>query len=156
MLGKTSEKSIEVDDETAKFLAKSEKLQKFKKAQFDKHQVLIEEELTSPCKFWIVCEQSKISSVENDLMDLIKEKKIEISKFTTTDPMKIRFLKEHCWDKIKEKETSCEVEGVVVSKIESYSLEIKGTNAGRKEVITFLETLAEKVELKVNARILSV
>ncbi|XP_028405587.1 uncharacterized protein LOC114528176 isoform X2 [Dendronephthya gigantea] len=132
VLEKTTEKSIKVDDETAKFLRKSEKLQKFKKEQFDKHQVLIEQEVTCPWKFWIVCEQSKISNVENDLMILIKEKKIGISKFTPTDPMKIRFFEEHCWDKIKEKECNCKVEGIVIRKIESASLEVKGTDAGRK------------------------
>ncbi len=46
VLSKTSEKYKKVDEETATFLAKSNKLQEFTKEQFDKHQVLINQELT--------------------------------------------------------------------------------------------------------------
>jgi hypothetical protein len=67
------------------------------------------------------------------------------------DPMKVRFLREHCWDRIrgKENQKSCKAEGVAVLEIDSGSLEVKGTKAGRKEMIIFLEKLAANVYSKV-------
>jgi hypothetical protein len=146
---KTSQQRIRVDEETASFLVKSNKLQEFKKEQFNKHHVLIDPELVDPCNIWIVCEKSKMNNVEQELTRLINEKKITSSTFKPMDPMKVRLLKEHCWSRIKEKEKSCKAEGVTVLEIDSCSLEVKGTQAGRKEMITFLETLAENVYFKV-------
>ena len=149
VLVKASEKFKQVDEETASFLTKSDKLQEFMKEQFDKHQVLIGQKLTDPCDIWIVCEDSKMSNAEHELTNITDELKIESSTFKPIDPMKVRFLKEHCWDKIKEKEHSRKAEGVVVIDGGSDSLEIKGTKAGIKELLTFLEDLAGKVNSKV-------
>ena len=149
MLAKTSEKCITVDEETASFLAKANKLQEFKEDQFDNHQVLIDTELTNPCNIWIVCEKSKMNNAEEELTSLTDAKKIASSTFRPIDPMKVRFLKEHCWGKIKEKERSCRAEGVLVTAGDNNSLEVKGTQEGRKEMITFLQNLAEKVNFKV-------
>ncbi len=141
---KTSEICITVDADTASFLAKANKLQEFKKDQFDNHQVLIDPEITNPCNIWIVCEKSKMSNAEKELTSLTDAKKIATSTFRPMDPMKVRFLKEHCWAKIKEKERSCRAERVVVVANCNNSLEVKGTQDGRKEIITFLQNLAEK------------
>jgi hypothetical protein len=149
VLAKASEKCKQVDEETASFLTKSDKLQGFMKEQFDKHQVLIDQKLTDPCNIWIVCEDSKMNNAEQELTSLTDQMKIASSKFKLTDPVKVRFLKEHCCDKIKEKEDSCRSEGVVVVDGGSNTLEVKGTQAGMKEMITFLEDLAGKVNSKV-------
>ena len=146
---KTSEKCIRVDEETASFLTKSNKLQEFKKEQVDQHQVLIDQELTDPCNIWIVCEKSEMDNAEKELTNLTDEKKIGSSKFRPMDPMKVRFLRDHCWGKIKEKEKSCKAEGIAVQEIDSDSLEVKGTQAGRKDMIFFLEKLAGNVNFKV-------
>ncbi|CAB4021318.1 poly [ADP-ribose] polymerase 14-like, partial [Paramuricea clavata] len=145
---KTSEKSIRVDEETACFLAKSNKLQEFKREQFDQHLVLIDQELTDPCNIWIVCEKSKMDNAEQELANLTNEKKIGSSIFRPMDPMTVRFLRDHCWGKIKEKERSCKAEGITVLEIDSCSLEVKGTQAGRKDMIVFLEKLAGNVNFK--------
>ena len=148
-MAKTSEKCKTVDAETASFLTKSNKLQEVQKEQFDKHQVLIDHELTDPCNIWIVCEESKMKKAENELDSLTDEKKIVSGIFKPTDRMKVRFIKEHHYDKIKEKEKSWKDEGVAVLDVDSDSLEIKGTRAGRKEMINFLQKLADNVDFKV-------
>jgi activator of 2-hydroxyglutaryl-CoA dehydratase len=147
---KTSEKLVRVDEETASLLAKSDKLQKFKKEQFEQHQVLIDSELMDPCNILIVCEESKMDNAEQELTRLTDEMKIASCTFIPMDSMKFRFLKEHCWSRIKEKEGSCKAEGVAVLQIDSGSLEVKGTQAGRKEMITFLSDLAEQIDCKVS------
>ena len=147
---KTSEKCITVDEETAKFLTTSNKVQEFKKEQFDKHQVLINPELADPRNIWIVCETSKISNAEKDLRSLTDEKAIGTSTFKPMDAMKIRFLREHRWGMIKEKEKSYKAEGVTVSKNDDdHFFEIKGTKAGRANMIMYLEGLAGIVNFKV-------
>ena len=146
---KTTEQCVKVDKETAKVLVKSEKLQKFQKEKFEKEQVLVDQELINPCNIWIVCENSKMGNVEQELTSLIDEKKILIQTFKPVDRMKVRFLKEHCYPDIKAKERSLEKEGVVVTKTGSDSLEVTGTPAGRKEMILFLEKLAGNIDFKV-------
>ena len=146
---KTSETCIKVDKETATFLSKSEKLQKFKKEQFDKNQVMIDLEHADTANIWIVCEKSKIDDAEQELASFIDKNKITSYKFSTIDPMKVRFLREHCWDKIKEKEENCKAEGVVVCEINAESFEVKGTKAGRSEMEIFLAIQAGKVDYKV-------
>ena len=94
---KTSQKSITVDEETATFLSKSNKIQEFKKEQFDKGQVLINPELANPHNIWIVCEKSKIDKAEQELTNLIVENKISSCTFRAVDPTKVRFLREQCW-----------------------------------------------------------
>ena len=91
-----------------------------------------------------------MNNAEKELTSLTDAKKITSSTFRPLDPMKVRFLKEHCWDKIKEKECSRKAEGVVVVANGNNSLEVKGTQKGRKEMITFLQNLAEKVNFKVS------
>ena len=146
---KTSQKCITVDEETATFLSKSNKLQGFKKEQFDKRQVLINPELPNPLNIWIVCEKPKIDHAEQELTSLTIGNKISSCTFRAVDPTKVRFLREHCWDKIKGKEKSCNAEGVVVLDIDAYALEIKGTNAGRNEMMNFLQELTKSVDFKV-------
>jgi hypothetical protein len=63
--------------------------------------------------------------------------------------MKVRFLRDHCWGEIKEKERSCNAEGIDVQEIVSDSLEVKGTQTGRKDMIIFLAKLAGNVKFKV-------
>ncbi len=75
--------------------------------------------------------------------------KIASSTFRPTDPIKVRFLKEHCLDKIKAKEKSLKAEGVAVVDTGNDSLDVKGTKTGRKEMTTFLEKLAKDVMSKV-------
>jgi hypothetical protein len=131
-------------------LKKSEKLHEFKKKQFEKNQVMIYPELAEPCNIWIVCEKSKMDKAEEELTGLADEKKIISRKFKFVDPMKVRFLKQHCWGKIKEKEHRCKAEGVVVADSGySDSLEVKGTKAGREEMISFLTNLGRNVDFKV-------
>ena len=144
-----SVKCINVDQETATFLSKSTKLQQFKKEQFEKHQVVIDLKLTDPRNIWIVCEKSKIDNAEQELTSLIEKNKITSRKFNPIDPMKVCFLKEHFWDKIKEKEKSCMAEGVVIQEVNA-DLEIKGTEAGKSDMIFFLLDLVLKVYCKVS------
>ena len=110
---------------------------------------MIDLDLADPRNIWIVCENSKIYNGEQELTSLIDEKKIISCTFKPTDPMKLRFLREHCWGKIKEKEKSCKAEGVLVLDIDANSLEVKGTKAGRNEMRIFLEKLAGNVDFKV-------
>ena len=132
-------------------MTKSNKLQEFKKEQFDKHQIFIEPELTDPRNIWIVCEKSKISNAEKELTSLTDEKTIGSSTFKPMDAMKVRFLREQRWGVIKEKEKSYKGEGVTVSKdIDANSFEIKGTKAGRANMIMYLEGLAGNVNRKVS------
>ena len=139
-----------MDENIASFLLKSEKLQNIKKEQFEKHQVLICPELTDSRSIWIVCEKSKISNVEQELASFIDERSIGSSILKPIDTMKVRFLKEHCWDKIKEKERSYKDEGVVVCKDDgANTLEVKGTKKGRTDMTMFLEGLAFNVDCKV-------
>ena len=139
-----------MEKETACFLSKSENLQEFKNEQLEKHQVLIDQELTDPCNIWIVCEKSKMNNAEQELASLTDERTIGSSIFKPIDTMKVRFLSEHCWDKIKEKERSYKDEGVVVSKDDdANTLEVKGTKKGRSDMIIFLEGLATNVDCKV-------
>ena len=147
---KTSEKCIIVDEETAKFLATSNKVQEFKKEQFDKHEVLINPELADPRNIWIVCEKSQMSNAEKELTSLTDEKTIGSSTFKPMDAMKVRFLREHRWGMIKDKEKSHKTEGVTVNKDDdANSFEIKGTKAGRANMIMYLEGLAGNVNCKV-------
>ena len=143
---KTSQKCITVDEETATFLSKSNKLQKLKKKQFDKHHVLIDPELADLRNIWIVCEKYKINDAERELTSLT----IGSSTFRPLDAMKVRFLKKYRWGVIKKKEKSYKAEGVTVSKdIDVNSFEIKGTKDGRSNMIMFLEELARNVSFKV-------
>ena len=90
-----------------------------------------------------------MKDAEQELTSLTDEKKITISSFKPMDPMKVRFLKQHCWSKIKEKEQSCKADGVVVVDSGNSSFEVKGTQEGRKAMIFYLEDLARKVNSKV-------
>jgi hypothetical protein len=110
---------------------------------------MIYPELAEPCNIWIVCEKSKMDKAEEELTGLADEKKIMSKKLKFMDPMKVRFLKQHCWDKIKEKEHRCKAEGVVVVDSGNDSLEVKGTKAGREEMISFLTNLCTNVVFKV-------
>ena len=143
---KTSQKCITVREETATFLSKSNRLQKFKKEQFDKHQVLIDPELADPCNIWIVCEKSRISDAERELTSLT----VGSSTFRPLDAMKVRFLKKYRWGVIKEKEKSYKAEGVTVSEdTDANSFEVKGSMDGRFYMIMFLKELAGNVNFKV-------
>ena len=113
--------------------------------------MLIDQELTDPCKIWIVCENSQMTKAEQELTTLTDEKKISSQTFKPMDRMKVRFLKEHCFPEIKAKERSLEKEGVVVTKTDSDSLQVTGTPAGRKEMIIFLEKQAGNIDFKVCA-----
>ena len=147
VFAKTSEKCKKVDEEKSSVLAKSDKLQEFKKEQFDKHQVLIDPELTDPSNIWIVCEESKMNNAEQDLTNFIDKMKIESYTFQPIDPMKVRFLKKHCWDIIK---NSCKAKGVIVAVDGEDSLIIKGIQlAGIETMKAFLENLAGNVNSKV-------
>jgi hypothetical protein len=90
-----------------------------------------------------------MDNAEQELTNLTDKRKIGSSKFRPMDPMKVRFLRDHCWGKIKEKEKSCKAEGITVQEIDSGSLEVKGTQAGRKEMVFFLERLAGNIHFKV-------
>ncbi|XP_028411310.1 uncharacterized protein LOC114533885 isoform X2 [Dendronephthya gigantea] len=145
---KTTEKCVKVDEETAKVLAKSGKLQELKNEKFEKQEVLIDQELNNPCNIWIVCENSKMTNAEQELTSLTDEKKISSQTFKPMDRMKVRFLDEHCLSEIKQEERSLEKEGVVVKKTDSDSLEVTGTPAGRKQMILFLEKQAGNIDCK--------
>ena len=143
---KTSQKCTTVREETATFLSKSNKLQKLKKTQFDKHYVLIDPELADLRNIWIVCEKSKISDAERELASLT----IGSSTFRPLDAMKVRFLKKYRWSVIKEKEKSYKVESVTVSKdTDANSFEVKGSIDGRVNMIMFLKELVGNVNFKV-------
>ena len=112
---------------------------------------MIDPELADPRNIWIVCEKSKISNAEQELIGLTHEKMIGSSAFRPMDAMKGRFLREHRWGTIKEKEKSYKGEGVTVSKDDvAHSFEIKGTKAGRANMIMYLEGLAGNVNCKVS------
>lgn len=147
---KISEKCIKVDDETVTFLLKSEKLQNFRKEQFEKHHVLIDFEIADPQNIWIVGEKSKVNNAEQELTTLINETKITTYEFSTIDQIKLHFLREHCWDKIKEKEKCFAKEGVIVREINDKLFEVKGTKAGRDDMEIFLAILASKIEYEVS------
>ena len=110
---------------------------------------MIDLEHADTANIWIVCEKFKIDNAEQELTSFIDKNKITSNNFSTIDPMKVRFLREHCWDKIKEKEESCKAEGVVVREINAESFEVKGTKAGRSEMETFLAIQAGKIDYKV-------
>ena len=139
-----------MDENTASFLSKSEELQNIKKEQFEKHQVLICPELTDSRSIWIVCEKSKIIDVKQELTSFIDEISIGSSTLKPMDTMKVRFLMQHRWDKIKEKEISYKAESVTVCKDDAANtLEVKGTKKGRTDMTMFLEGLALDVDCKV-------
>ena len=110
---------------------------------------MIDLDLADPRNILIVCENSKIDNTEQELTSLIDENKITNCKFNPIDPMKICFLRQHFWDEIKEKEKSCMAEGVVIQEVNA-DLEIKGTKAGRYDMIIFLTKLTAKVDCKVS------
>ena len=114
-----------MDEETASFLSKSNKLQKFKKEQLDRNQVMIK--LINPRNIRIVCEKSKMYNAVQELTNLIDKNKISSCIFESLDPMEVCFLGEQA--KIREKEKSFKAEGVVVLNIDANYLEIKGTEA---------------------------
>ena len=145
---KTKGKCFKVDKETERFLSTSTKLRQFKKEQFDKHQVYIEQELADRCSIWIVCEKSKMSNAEKQLKSLTDKNRITSYTFALTDLMKLRFLREYRWSKIQEKETRFKVEGVVVLDIAG-SFVVKGTEAGINEMMIFLNKLAGNIVCKV-------
>ena len=136
-----SEKCGNIDNETASFLLKSAKVKEFKKEQLDQHQVLIS---IDSCKIWIVCEESKMTSAEKELTSFLNKNKMGSSTFGPIDQRKFRFLKEHCWNKVIKKVQRCKAEGVVV-KNDIDSIEIKGTQTGRTDMITFLEMQTQNV-----------
>lgn len=152
---KTSEKCIPVNEKTGSFLAKSDKLQKLQKEQFEKHQVLIYQEITEPRNIWIVSEESKINNAEQELIRLTDENNITSASFNHKDAIKFRFLCEHCWDTIKEKERRCEAEGVTVLDFDANLFTVEGTQVGRAHMIKFLQGLVEKVDFKVYIRFCS-
>ena len=94
--------------------------------------------------------QSNICNADQELTSLSNEKMIGSSTFRPIDAMKGRFLREHCWGKIKEKEKSYKAEGVVILDINASSFEIKGTKASRADMIMYLEGLAGNVNCKVS------
>lgn len=144
---KTSEKCVEVDEKTAKVLAKSEKLQEFKNEMCSK-QVLID--LTDPCNIWMVCERFRISDVERELRSVTNEKRISREIFRLKDPMKVRFLREHCFEtQIIKNEKRLEKEGVAVTKTGSNTIEVSGTPVGRKQMIELLNYLSGKIDFRV-------
>ena len=149
VFAKTSEKLKKVDVDTADFLAKSEKLKRFKKEQFDNNQVFVNQELANPRKIYIVCEESKMNNAEQDLKILTEEMKIRNRTYEPPDLMKLRFLKGHCWNRITEKEKSLKAEAVAVICYHDNSLQVKGTRKGREEMITFLDDLVKTVTSKV-------
>jgi hypothetical protein len=112
---------------------------------------LIDPELTDLRKIWIVCEKSKMNNAEQELIRLTDETMIARCKMRPMDPLEVRFLREHCWGRIKAKENqkSCKANGVAVLKIDSGLLEVKGTQAGREEMIMFLLKLAGQLDCKV-------
>ena len=147
---KVLEKCITVDEETASFLSKSNKLQEFKNEQLEKHQVWIYPEPTDPRNMWIFCKKSKVNNAKQELISFINENTIGSSTFKPMDGMKVRFLKEQRWDKIKEKERSYKDECVTVCEDDAgNTLEVKGTKKGRTDMIMFLEGLAANVYCKV-------
>ncbi|XP_028391015.1 protein mono-ADP-ribosyltransferase PARP14-like [Dendronephthya gigantea] len=144
---KTSETCVEVDEKTAEILTKSGKLQRFTE-EMSRKQVLIDS--TDPCNIWIVCERSRISNVERELGSLTDEKKISSEIFKLRDPMKYRFLKEHCFDnQIKKHEKRLEKEGVSVNKTRFNTIEVIGTPLGRKQMMELLSYLAKSIESRV-------
>ena len=120
--------------------SKSENLQEFKNEQLQIPDLILIREIIEP-----------LMSNSNQVLErLIDERAIESSTFKPMDTMKVRFLSQHCWDKIKEKERSYKGEGVVVSKADdANSLEVKGTKKGRSDMIMVLGELAGKVDTMV-------
>lgn len=150
MYAKTSEKCKTIDKETANYLKNSGKLEELKKELFEKHQFFLDSEGTDPCNIWIVCDKSKMDNANKELTDFLDENTISSSTFKPTDPIKFRFLNEHCRKKVAKEERTdrCKVEGVSVN-VSAHSFEVKGTQKGRKDMICFLENLSGKVDCKV-------
>ena len=146
---KTSEKHIQVDEETASYLESLGKIRKFEEQQFDKHQILIETEHNNPCNIWIVCERSKINNATQELTSFIDKNKIASSIFETVDPMKVRFLKDHCRELIEMKANAFQSEVVTVFDQVSNWLEVIGTLADRKQMLFYLGKCAARVVDKV-------
>ncbi|XP_046856440.1 uncharacterized protein LOC124449537 isoform X2 [Xenia sp. Carnegie-2017] len=146
---KTSEKLVKIDEETGKFLAKSDHLLTFTKDQLNKNKVLICTELANPDNIWIICEESKMKDAEQDLRNLIAEKKIEDGVFKPVISAKVRFLQEHRWDKIMSKMQELKNEGVDVEKTaDENSLRVKGTPKGKKKMIEYLDKKAGGINSK--------
>ncbi|XP_046856560.1 uncharacterized protein LOC124449656 [Xenia sp. Carnegie-2017] len=146
---KTSEKLVKIDEETGKFLAESDHLSTFIKEQLNKNKVFICTELVNPDSIWIICEESKMNDAEQDLRNLIAGKKIGNVAFKPEISAKVRFLQEHCWDKIMNKKQKLKNEGVDVEKTaDAKSLRVKGTPKGKKKMIEFLDKKAERINSK--------
>ena len=124
-----------------------QRLQEFKREQFEKHQVLIDI-VNNPCTIWMTGEMPKMNRAVREVASLIDKMRIQ-SCGVRIDPLKMCFLRAHMWSTITEKAISCNAEGVDVNDIGSGYLEITGTQAGRNDMITFLEELSENVEHKV-------
>ena len=111
---------------------------------------MIDPELTDPRNICIVCEKSKINNAEHELANLIDKNKISSCTFEPMDSTELRFLREHCWGKIKQKEKSYKAEGVVVIMDNDVnSLKVKGTKRGRSEMMIFLKEMTENIHFKV-------
>ena len=104
---------------------------------------------------WIVSEESKINKAEQELRSLTDENKINDVSYRFNDPMKFRFLCDHCWDAIKEKERSCRAEGVTVLDFDDNAFTVEGTDLGRDHMIEFLNELTRKVGFEVYIRFCS-
>ena len=91
-----------------------------------------------------------MENANKELTDFLDENTISSSTFKPADPIKFRFLKEHCRENVvKELRTDrCKVGGVSVN-VSAHSFDVKGTQKGRKDMICFLENLSEKVDCKV-------
>ena len=90
-----------------------------------------------------------MKNAEQELTSLTDEKMIGSSTFKPMDAMKVHFLRKHYWDRIKLIERRDKAEGVVVLDEDADSFKIKGTKAGRANMILFLEILAADIDCKV-------
>ena len=105
--------------------------------------------VNNPCTIWITGEISKMDNAEREVLSLIDKMRIQSCE-VRIDSLKMCFLRAHSmWTTIREKAISCNSEGVDVNDIGSGYLKITGTQAGRNDMITFLEELSENVEHKV-------
>jgi hypothetical protein len=89
-----------------------------------------------------------MKKAQNELANLSDEIKTKII-FKPADQMKVRFIKKHCWDEIRNLEFLWKAEGVAVLEIDSESFEIEGTPSAKMNTLSFLDKLAEKIEFKV-------
>ena len=139
----TSEKCVQIDDETGRFLSKSKKLKDFQQ-QLHNNEMMVEFEITDPSKIWIVGEKSKICKAFEETVIFTTSNAILSCTFQFNETH-ARFLTSYLKNEVDAVRERLVAEGVQIDYLGSGSFTLKGTKAGVKQATDSLRSLLEKV-----------